>query len=76
MVMVAKSPFQSKILHFIHPDPLVGHMSYLKAYQRAKKDFIWKGIKKDIKNVISECDICQIVKSETILKTKYLSTNY
>lgn len=74
--MVDKSPFKAKILHFIHPNPLVGHIGYLKAYQLAKKDFIWRGIKKDIKNVISECDICQIVKSETILKTKYLLTDY
>uniref|UniRef100_A0A2N9HGB9 RNA-directed DNA polymerase n=1 Tax=Fagus sylvatica TaxID=28930 RepID=A0A2N9HGB9_FAGSY len=47
------------------PDPQGGHSGYLKTYQRAKKDWFWKGMKQDIKSYVKECDTCQRIKSET-----------
>ncbi|KAF5471875.1 hypothetical protein F2P56_008639 [Juglans regia] len=65
IVIVPDSPFKAKVLHFIHDDPLADHWGYLKTYQRAKRDFIWKGMKRDIKKLVRECLLCQTVKNET-----------
>lgn len=63
----AQSTFKAKVLKFIHEDPQVGHSGFLKTCQRAKRDFWWKGMKKDIKKSMKECDICQVNKTETVL---------
>uniref|UniRef100_A0A2N9IF31 Integrase catalytic domain-containing protein n=1 Tax=Fagus sylvatica TaxID=28930 RepID=A0A2N9IF31_FAGSY len=39
-----------KVLALLHDSPLGGHSGYLKTYQRAKKDWFWKGMKQDIKS--------------------------
>uniref|UniRef100_A0A2N9GN34 Reverse transcriptase n=1 Tax=Fagus sylvatica TaxID=28930 RepID=A0A2N9GN34_FAGSY len=54
-----------KVLALLHDSPLGGHSGYLKTYQRAKKDWFWKGMKQDIKSYVKECDTCQRIKSET-----------
>uniref|UniRef100_A0A2N9GGR4 Chromo domain-containing protein n=1 Tax=Fagus sylvatica TaxID=28930 RepID=A0A2N9GGR4_FAGSY len=54
-----------KVLTLLHDSPLGGHSGYLKTYQRAKKDWFWKGMKQDIKSYVKECDTCQRIKSET-----------
>jgi hypothetical protein len=38
---------------------MVGHSSYEKTLQRAKRDFYWQGMRKDIKKFFQECDTCQ-----------------
>lgn len=58
MVVLDQSLFKPKVLLSIHHDLIVGQMEYLKTYQRAKRDFYWKGMRKDIKNLVQECDIC------------------
>lgn len=62
---IAHSPFKAKVLQFIQQDPLARHEGYLKTYQCAKREFIWRGMKMDIKKLVRECDICQTVKNET-----------
>lgn len=56
--LVANSPFKTKVLHFTLEDPIIDHSSYLKTYQRAKRDFIWKSMKRDIKQLVKEYDTC------------------
>lgn len=56
---------KSQILHFVHSSPIAGHSGFLKSFQRAKKDFFWQGMQADLKVFIKECDVFQIIKSET-----------
>ena len=58
------SPLKSSILHHVHHGPLGGHSSYVKTLHRVKQDFYWPGMKKDLKQYIKECDVCQRVKHE------------
>lgn len=50
IVVVANSPFKEKILQYIHSYPQVGHLGFLKIYQRAKAKFYSRGIKKTLQN--------------------------
>lgn len=52
--------------------PLGRHSGYFKMYQQAKRDFYWNGMKKDIKQMVKECDTCQAMKYETIPPTGLL----
>jgi hypothetical protein len=60
-----ESGMKIKVLALIHDSPLGGHSSYLKSLHRAKKDWFWHSMKKDIKAYIRGCDTCQRLKHET-----------
>lgn len=51
--------WKSKIMAEFHSTPAGGHQGVLKCYQRLKKKFYWQGMKKDVKQFISNCHICQ-----------------
>jgi hypothetical protein len=61
------SPFQHQVLEFIHYNPSTGHSDYNKMAQRAKANFYWLGMRKDIKKFVRECSVCQENKHETVL---------
>lgn len=63
--IVSSSYLKKTVLQYIHENPLAGHSVYLKTYKRAKRDFFWEGMKKDIKKMVRECDVCQSIKYET-----------
>jgi hypothetical protein len=65
--IVKGSPFQHQILEFIHSNPAAGHSGYHKTLARAKTNFIWPGMKTDIKTFVRECQVCQENKHETVL---------
>lgn len=58
MVIVLDSPFKEKVFHYIHAHPLAEHSRYLRMYQRAKQDFYWTEMKRDIEKLVRECKIC------------------
>jgi transposase InsO family protein len=60
-----ESGMKIKVLSLIHDSPLRGHSGYLNSLHRAKKDWFWHGMKKDIKAYIRGCDTCQRLKHET-----------
>jgi hypothetical protein len=64
--LVKNSPFQGQVLEFIHSNPTTGHSDFHKTLQREKMDFIWKGIRQDIKKFVRKCVVCQVSKLETI----------
>lgn len=66
------SPFKEKVLQYIYSYPLVGHTSFLKTYQRAKVEFYWKGMMKDVKKLVRECAVCLENKVETTLPARLL----
>lgn len=48
-----------KILKAFHDAPLGGHFGVQKTYQKIKKKFIWKGMKKDVREYVKKCVKCQ-----------------
>ena len=66
VVLGQNSPLKSRVLHYIHDSPFVGHSGFEKTYQRAKREFFWKGMKKDSKKHVKECDTCQRKKVENL----------
>jgi hypothetical protein len=65
--LVKGSPFQHQVLEFIHSNPTAGHSGYHKTLARAKTNFIWKGMKSDIRAFVRDCQVCQENKHETVL---------
>jgi hypothetical protein len=64
-ILLGQSPeLKAQVLNFVHSDLMAGHSGYDKTLQRAKRDFYWKGMRKEIKKFIRECDICQQTKYE------------
>jgi hypothetical protein len=57
---------RNQVLSFVHASPIVGHAGFDKTMQRACKDFVWLGMKSDVKKFIKECDVCQRVKVENL----------
>jgi len=66
LFLIRHSPFQLQVLEFIHSDPTAGHSGYHKTLARAKSNFIWKGMRQDIKKFVQECAACQVSKPKTI----------
>jgi len=59
-ILLGQSPqLKAQVLQYVHSDPMAGHSGYDKTLQRAKRDFYWKGMKKEIKQFIRACDVCQ-----------------
>lgn len=40
---------KTQTLHYVHSDPATGHSGYERTLHRAKRDFYWKGMCKDLK---------------------------
>ena len=53
-----------KVMSLVHDSPLDGHFGYLKTFHRAKRDWFQKGMKKDLKDYIKSCELCQRIKHE------------
>jgi hypothetical protein len=66
LFIVKNSDFKAQVLQYLHSNPSAGHSGYHKTVQRAKSDFFWKGMRKDIKQLVRECTVCQENKSELI----------
>lgn len=72
-ILLGKSPqLKAKVLSFVHCDPMAGRSGYEKTLHRAKKDFYWKGMRKDLKKFIRECELCQQNKHENVSPTGLL----
>jgi hypothetical protein len=66
-IVLGQSPdLKTQVLMFVHSDPLAGHSGYERTLQRAKKDFYWKGMRKDLKAFIRLCPTCQQNKHENV----------
>lgn len=71
IVLIPASSFQKKMLHHIHTSPEAKHVGYHKTLQKAKLDFSWPRMRKDIKKAVKECSIYQISKSSNSLMLAY-----
>jgi hypothetical protein len=61
-----QSKLKSTVLSELHATPTAGHSRFTKTYDRVKRSFFWDGMKQDIHNFVTECDVCQRNKGETI----------
>jgi hypothetical protein len=71
MYLSKQSKLKSTVLSELHATPTTGHSGFTKTYDRVKRSFFWDGMKQDIRNFVTECDVCQCNKGETV---KSLST--
>jgi hypothetical protein len=59
-IILGQSPkIKAQVLQFVRSDPMAGHSGYEKNIQREKRDFYRKGMRKEIKRFVRECDVCQ-----------------
>jgi len=61
-VPVIPASLQKKMLRLFHDCPEAGHLGVKKTQHRLVNRVFWNGMKKDIKEYIGSCDVCQRVK--------------
>jgi len=54
------------VLSELHATPTAGHSGFTKPYDRVKRSFFWDGMKQDIRKFVTECEVCQRNKGETV----------
>lgn len=57
---------KTKILEVLHQSPIGGHSGQQGTYRRIQSMFYWPNMKTEKCKWVSECDVCQRVKSENI----------
>ena len=66
LVIPRQTSFIEAILSDFHDNPVGGHAGYLRTYKRIANQFYWTGMKGDIKRNVSECQVCQINKTNSL----------
>eukprot|EP00253_Pinus_taeda_P018621 PITA_18621 len=66
VVISPTSTFKSRILAEMHSSPIAGHSGFQKTYARTRRSFFWTCMKKDILTFVTECEVCQCHKGETV----------
>ena len=56
----------NRILHSLHSSPARGHSGIHATYQRVRSLFAWTGLKKEVTQFVTHCDICQRAKVEHV----------
>ncbi|CAL1413314.1 unnamed protein product [Linum trigynum] len=57
---------REQVLQLFHESPIGGHSGTQATYQRLKTYFWWPGLKRDVRQFIADCDVCQKCKSENV----------
>ena len=57
---------QEHIMWYFHSSPMGGHTGSQKTHARLKKEFFWHGMRKDIRQMIKECEVCQRNKTDNL----------
>lgn len=58
---------RTKLLQELHNSALGGHLGQHATYMRIKSLFYWPGMKKQVKEYIEDCEVCQRCKSENVV---------
>ena len=66
VVVASGSPTVKTLLEEYHNSPAGGHAGALKTFHRLAIGWYWKGMKKDVVNYVSQCEICQRNKSQAL----------
>lgn len=66
IVLSPHSSWRTKLFEEHHSSPTAGHEGFLKTYKRISRSFFWEGMKKNVKELVANCPICQQNKYETL----------
>lgn len=59
------SRLKQKLLQYFHSEALGGHSGVLVTTKRISSNLYWKGLRREVRNFIRACDVCQIHKTDT-----------
>ena len=65
-MLATNSTHKHTIMQELHAGPSAGYSGFLQTYKRISHIFYQKGMKQDIKQFVSECEVCQRHKGETV----------
>ncbi|WVZ14456.1 hypothetical protein V8G54_012022 [Vigna mungo] len=54
------------IIKELHESPIGGHSGYFRTFKRVAGVLYWEGMKRDIKEFVMQCAVCQCNKTETL----------
>ncbi|GKV24163.1 hypothetical protein SLEP1_g33810 [Rubroshorea leprosula] len=66
LVVGNNAVFRRKLIHLVHDNALGGHYGIQASTKRLMLLFYWKGLEKDVRQYIRQCDVCQHYKPENI----------
>ena len=55
-------PMRTEVLQMVHDDRSAGHQGVAKTLKRLQLDYLWEGMRRDVKEYVTTCHICQITK--------------
>lgn len=59
LVLPKPSQFIEMVLQEYHNTRIGGYLGFLKTYKRIAREVYWKGIKKDVREFVGSCSVCQ-----------------
>jgi hypothetical protein len=59
LYLIKKSKLKSTVLSELHATPTTRHSGFTKTCDRVKRSLFWDGMKHDIRNFVTECEVCQ-----------------
>ncbi|KAJ9562283.1 hypothetical protein OSB04_007443 [Centaurea solstitialis] len=59
LVVPRKSPWIQQLFTEFHATPIGGHNGEVRTFQRMSAELFWVGMRKDITNMVRECEVCQ-----------------
>jgi hypothetical protein len=72
LVIPTSSQYKTYVIRKFHDTPIGGHSGVLQTYERVAANFYWVGMKRDIRNYIKQCDVCQRNKHDTLSPAELL----
>ncbi|KAL4297251.1 hypothetical protein GQ457_12G025690 [Hibiscus cannabinus] len=66
VVVPNESALRSRLLREFHSSPLGGHAGIARTFHRLSNNFFWQGMRKDVKQFVSNCQICQRMKIDNL----------
>lgn len=64
IMLPINSSLKVTILKEFRNTPSAGHEGYFRTYKRVMHNFYWKGVKRDVRPYVEECEVCQRSKYE------------
>ncbi|KAK8934390.1 hypothetical protein KSP39_PZI015066 [Platanthera zijinensis] len=65
VVLPPDSAWKTVMMHEFHSSSTGGHTGVLQTLQRARANVFWPGMRRDIQQIVRQCEICQRQKYET-----------
>jgi hypothetical protein len=66
LVLSPSSALKPSLLNELHSSAITSHSAFQKTFARGRHYLFWEGMKKDILHFVTECELCQRNKGETI----------